>query len=291
MKNLNRKWFLIVGIVILVALVGGISNAGASPADCSASSDLTGVLTQSGNIITGEASNCTASDAEVGLVIVAAFVENDGSVSNREYNRVTGIAAAGQSLDLVSDAPTCTIKVILYKGTNENDPANKLAQSVYNVSKDNYCSDNPTPTPIPPTKTPEPPTKTPTPLPPTNTPPAPTNTPQPSGGQGCTPGYWRQTHHFDSWTNYSPTDSYNGTFGVNGSFNTLLDAVWARGGQENAMARHAVAALLNSVNPDVSYAYSEADVIAMVQSAYATGNFEGIKNLFETQNEKGCPLN
>src|SRR5690606_30498275 len=22
----------------------------------------------------------------------------------------------------------------------------------------------------------------------------------PSGGEGCTPGYWRQPHHFDSWT-------------------------------------------------------------------------------------------
>ena len=295
MKNVNRKWYVLLGLAVLMALVVSISNVGASPADCSASSELTGTLSQSGNTITGTANNCTDADADVGLVIIAAFMNADGSMSNREYNRVTGTVAGGQSLDLVSDAPECTIKVILYKGDNENDPANKLAQSVYNVDKGNYCTDKPTPTPKPPTKTPEPPTKTPTPVPPTKTPtktppPPPTETP-PAGGQGCTPGYWRQEHHFDSWTNYSPTDSYNATFGVAGSFDTLLDAVWANGGQENALARHAVAALLNAANPSVNYAYTEADVIALVQSAYASGDFEGVKNLFAAENEMGCTLN
>jgi len=113
----------------------------------------------------------------------------------------------------------------------------------------------------------------------------------PSGGQGCTPGYWRQEQHFDSWTSYSPWSSYDGTFGVNGSFDTLLAAVWARGGGENALARHAVAALLNASSPGVNYAFSTAQVIAMVQQAYSTGNFENIKNQFEYQNELGCPLN
>jgi hypothetical protein len=29
----------------------------------------------------------------------------------------------------------------------------------------------------------------------------------------------------------------------------------------------------------------------MVQEAYETGDFEGTRNLFEAQNEVGCPLN
>ena len=64
-----------------------------------------------------------------------------------------------------------------------------------------------------------------------------------------------------------------------------------RGGQENALARHAVAALLNASNPDVSYEYSTGDVISAVQDAYASGRYRTAKNMFEEQNEAGCPLN
>jgi hypothetical protein len=49
--------------------------------------------------------------------------------------------------------------------------------------------------------------------------------------------------------------------------------------------------LLNSVNPDVSYEFSTAEVIAIVQDAYATGDFRTAKNLLQDQNESGCPLN
>jgi hypothetical protein len=52
-----------------------------------------------------------------------------------------------------------------------------------------------------------------------------------------------------------------------------------------------VAALLNSANPDVNYKYSTEDIIAMVQYAYTTGEYELIKDLFADQNELGCPLN
>lgn len=119
--------------------------------------------------------------------------------------------------------------------------------------------------------------------------------PPPEDGEGCTPGYWRQEHHFDSWTApYDPTDDFEDVFGVDASFDpdSLLDAVWLGGGGENALARHAVAALLNAASPDVSYAYSVSDVIAMVQDAYADGDpdFEAIKDLFEAENEAGCPL-
>ncbi|MDT8304825.1 MAG: hypothetical protein RRC07_02720 [Anaerolineae bacterium] len=111
--------------------------------------------------------------------------------------------------------------------------------------------------------------------------------------QGCTPGYWRQEHHFDSWAGYSPADDFNSVFGVSATFDphTLLDAVWLGGGGENALARHAVAALLNAANPDVNYFYSEAQIISGVQNAYATGDFEPFKTALDFANNAGCPLN
>jgi hypothetical protein len=114
----------------------------------------------------------------------------------------------------------------------------------------------------------------------------------PQDFQGCTPGYWRQKHHFDSWvpTGYAPADSYNAAFGVAGSYATLLDAVWARGGGEGALARQAVAALLNAAHPDVHYAYSVAEILNGVQNAYTTGNFEPFKDQLDFANNAGCPL-
>lgn len=119
--------------------------------------------------------------------------------------------------------------------------------------------------------------------------------PPPAPAQGCTPGYWRQDQHFDSWvpTGYAPGDDFEAVFGVDASFDphTLLDAVWLGGGGENALARHAVAALLNAASPDVNYFYSVADVISGVQAAYASGDFEPFKNALDFANNAGCSLN
>ena len=121
--------------------------------------------------------------------------------------------------------------------------------------------------------------------------------PPPQGGQGCTPGYWKQSQHFGSWTSpYVPTGAgatdFDAAFGVN-AFNpniTLLAALGRNGGGVNALARHAAAALLNSVSSDVNYDLSSAEVIAIVQGAMATGNYESAKNRLAAFNEQGCPL-
>jgi hypothetical protein len=116
--------------------------------------------------------------------------------------------------------------------------------------------------------------------------------PDEEGSEGCTPGYWKQEHHFDSWVGFSPSDDFETVFGVDASFDkTLLGALQQGGGGEKALGRHAVAALLNAASPDVSFAFTEAQVISLVQNAYATGDFEGAKNLLEAQNQQGCPLN
>jgi len=166
------------------------------------------------------------------------------------------------------------------------DPDDDIVCTILNIKHTPTPTPTDTPTPTP-TDTPTPtPTDTPTPTPT----PTPTYTPTPPPSfQGCTPGYWRQKHHYFAWTTYSPGDSFQNVFGVPYSGN-LGSAVKARGGGENALARHAVAALLNAANPDVAYPYTTAEVIAMVQAAYASGDFASTKNLFEAANEAGCPL-
>ena len=118
-----------------------------------------------------------------------------------------------------------------------------------------------------------------------------------TGNEGCTPGYWKQSQHFDSWVGYLTTDNFDTVFGVN-FFNpdlTLLEAV-SQNGSSNpfaALGRNAVAALLNSTNPGVSYAYTTAQVIDIVQGdgAYAGLTIAQRTALLSTENVKGCPLN
>jgi uncharacterized repeat protein (TIGR01451 family) len=123
----------------------------------------------------------------------------------------------------------------------------------------------------------------------------------PPGGEGCTPGFWKQPQHFDSWVGFAPTDSFEDVFGVDVTLRsggqgtvadpTLLDGLNATGGGVNALARHAVAALLNASNPDVSFDFTVAQVIALVQEAVASGDFETAHQLLAAANEQGCPLN
>ena len=53
----------------------------------------------------------------------------------------------------------------------------------------------------------------------------------------------------------------------------------------------AITALLNAHSYDVAYPLSVEAVIVRVQQAYATGNFESVKNELAAYNELGCPLN
>ncbi|MBT8478454.1 MAG: hypothetical protein KJO06_06025 [Gemmatimonadetes bacterium] len=127
--------------------------------------------------------------------------------------------------------------------------------------------------------------------------------PPQGGGQGCTPGYWRQSQHFGDWTNHDPSDSFGSLFDLPGSLErpehdvspaglTLLDAVKLRGGKVNALIRHTVAALLNAANPSVDYDYTEQQVIDKFNAAIAgsAGDIESQKNDFARLNEQGCPL-
>jgi len=106
--------------------------------------------------------------------------------------------------------------------------------------------------------------------------------------EGFTPGYWKQPHHFDDWAVYSPDDMYEDVFGVDAQGDvTLAEALRAKGGKVYALERHSTAALLNAAHLGVDYMYSEAEVIAMTRDAFATGQYNTVKDLFEAQNEMG----
>jgi len=125
--------------------------------------------------------------------------------------------------------------------------------------------------------------------------------PPPGGLAGCTPGFWRQAHHYQYWTTFTPTQTWSSVFtdpgshtagGRNGAtFNgstSLGAAVQLGGGGIFALARHGVAALLNAASPNVDYGMTPAQVIALVNSAIASGDYDTTKNQLEALNERGC---
>jgi hypothetical protein len=130
----------------------------------------------------------------------------------------------------------------------------------------------------------------------------------PPKGEGCTPGFWKQSQHFKFWKGYKTTDKFAATFGITGSaadlkikvdnkyiklkYATLLDALKAQGGGINALARHAVAALLNA-SSGINYTFTVAEVKSMVKDAIQSGSstkIEDTKNKLEKENERDCPF-
>jgi hypothetical protein len=115
-----------------------------------------------------------------------------------------------------------------------------------------------------------------------------------SGGYGCTPGYWKQGHHFSDWTApYDPEDSFADYFEDAFPGLTLVDVLDGNGGGLTALGRHTVAAMLNAANPEVSYDLTAQQVIEAFNEAYpgTKDDYENLKNYLESLNEQGCPLN
>lgn len=114
--------------------------------------------------------------------------------------------------------------------------------------------------------------------------------PSGGGGEGCTPGYWRQIRHWRNWTGYHPFQSYRRVF--NAGFPVrLITGAWMKGGHYKALTRHSVAALLNASHPDIDYDLTTDEVIALVQQAFATRDWETAKDRLAQLNQQGCPLN
>jgi hypothetical protein len=122
--------------------------------------------------------------------------------------------------------------------------------------------------------------------------------PQTTGDKGCSPGYFKQSQHFQSWKSpYVPTGAgattFNAAFGIGTNWFTnsvtLLGALSTGGGGTIALGRQATAALLNAAQG--FYPLTKAQVIKRVQDTY-NGLFlvENTKDYFEGFNSN-CPLN
>lgn len=116
--------------------------------------------------------------------------------------------------------------------------------------------------------------------------------PPPSGGEGCTPGYWKQSQHFDSWpAGINPTDLFSAHFDDAFPGMTLLSVLKQGGGGLKALGRHTVAALLNAASSGVNYDQTATDVVNDFNAVFPGGDYQTQKDIFANLNEQGCPLN
>ncbi len=127
--------------------------------------------------------------------------------------------------------------------------------------------------------------------------------PPPPSLQGCTPGYWKQSQHFDSYpTGVAPSTTFNSIFAgyplTNVSWLVALNGGGGPGvaGALTILRRAAAAAYLNAALPDgtLGYGLTPAQVVAAVLNAAATGSRDAIllqAAALDARNNQGCPLN
>ena len=126
-----------------------------------------------------------------------------------------------------------------------------------------------------------------------------TTTTTPEGGEGCTPGFWKNNADkkgASQWTDpYDPTDLVSSVFSAApagiGSL-TLLQGLELGGGGVNALTRHAIAAVLSAAHPDIDYPLTVAEIVAAVNAAYGgdADAIEDLKNDLDAFNNLGCSI-
>ncbi len=111
------------------------------------------------------------------------------------------------------------------------------------------------------------------------------------GGQGCSHGFWKQSHHYGAWTApYSPDTLFSHVFENAFPGKTLVQVLSLGGGGLNSLGRETVAALLNAASGPLNYDLSVAEVIAAFNNVYPGGNYEALKKLFEGFNTQDCSI-
>ncbi|MDX1698732.1 MAG: hypothetical protein R3308_10620, partial [Thiohalobacterales bacterium] len=114
---------------------------------------------------------------------------------------------------------------------------------------------------------------------------------EPGGGEGCTPGFWKNRTEFWPISTDAVFSDYFSCPAFDGNDSLLLDVLAAGGGGLNALGRHASAALLNSLSDHVSYDLSTAAIISSVDAACASGDgsqVELLKDDLDDFNNQGC---
>lgn len=124
------------------------------------------------------------------------------------------------------------------------------------------------------------------------------------GDEGLTPGFWK--NHPELWEVYSPGQKWTSVFADPITIDmgkktenldpTLLEVLGAKGGVNegenvyDALARHAVAAILNAAHTDVDYPISTASIVSQVDSVIDNGvntDAEPLKDTLEGYNQLG----
>jgi predicted ribosomally synthesized peptide with SipW-like signal peptide len=110
--------------------------------------------------------------------------------------------------------------------------------------------------------------------------------------EGCSDRFWKK--HEEAWapTGYCPSDDFDATFkcAAFAPDTTLMQALWLGVDGLNALAREAVAALLNAAHPAMDYPLTVEEVIKKVQDAIESGHYETAKDKLEAYNNLSCPL-
>ena len=116
-----------------------------------------------------------------------------------------------------------------------------------------------------------------------------------AGGQGCTPGYWK---NHSTW----PAPYIQGSTRFSAVFEnafprkTLQQVLSQGGGGLNALGRHTVSALLNASSLGAAnFGMTPQGVIDAFNAVYPGGDYETLKNKFESMSDAYpgvvCPLN
>jgi len=108
--------------------------------------------------------------------------------------------------------------------------------------------------------------------------------------EGCSPGYWKQSQHFDSYpSGYSPNDLFDTYFENAFPGMTLIQVLNQGGGGLKSLGRHIVAALLSSA-AGLNNGMTTQEVISAFDAANPNGNISGLIQDLEAI-EVNCPLN
>ncbi|MGJ8639511.1 MAG: hypothetical protein ACSHYA_08965 [Opitutaceae bacterium] len=112
--------------------------------------------------------------------------------------------------------------------------------------------------------------------------------------EGLGADFWKDCNNYEEWrtAEVSAYSNYGYTFSVRLSCNfRLWSAIWCSGDSLSArFFRETTAALLNAKHPNITYAYTTEEVLAMVTDAFATCEYDALAVEFAAQNSLGGDL-
>ena len=113
--------------------------------------------------------------------------------------------------------------------------------------------------------------------------------PPPVGGQGCSPGYWKN-HNFPA--GFTKGQLFSSVFENAFPGQSLQTVLSTGGGGLTALGRHTVSAYFNAVALGTNYELTPAQVVARFNAVFPGGNYDGLKAEFEALqdvNGRICP--